>query len=188
MSPVLERASDVTREGLETVRSAFTLAIGLDLEQDLLAWIDGEVAIAAFPTDSGPLAYAGLGLLQTSDRPAAEGALAAVDAQLPGFGLTVSPRTVNQRPVTSWQLFSRGHGDYLPELSVGSYGWVTDDTLAITSGTVPMAHALAPWQPYYPYQPLPGRPPINGQTCWSKPGSPNPKTSKTWPRPYLPPR
>jgi hypothetical protein len=50
------------------------------------------------------------------------------------------------------------------------------------------AHALAPWQPYYPYQPLPGRPPINGQTCWSKPGSPNPKTSKTWPRPYPPPR
>ena len=132
MSTVLERASDVTREGLETVRSAFTLAIGLDLEQDLLAWMDGEVA--AFPTEGGPLAYAGLGLLlQTSDRPAAEGTLAAVDAQLPGFGLTVSPRTVNQRPVTSWQLFSRGQGDYLPELSVGSYGWVTDDTLAITS-------------------------------------------------------
>jgi hypothetical protein len=152
MSTVLERASDVTREGLATVRSAFTLVTGLDLEQDLLAWMDGEVAIAAFPTDGGPLAYAGLGLLlQTSDRPAAERALAAVDAQLPGFGLTANPRIVNRQPVTSWELFSSWNDDdYVPELSMGSYGWVTDDTLAITSGVVPMARVLAP----SPHDPL----------------------------------
>lgn len=152
LSTVLEQASDVTREGLATVRSGFTLVTGLDLEQDLLDWMDGEVAIAAFPTEGGPLAYAGLGLLlQTSDRPAAERALAAVDAQLPGFGLTANPRIVNQQPVTSWELFSSWNDDdYVPELSMGSYGWVTDDTLAITSGVVPMARVLAP----SPHDPL----------------------------------
>ncbi|MBE9112310.1 DUF3352 domain-containing protein [Nodosilinea sp. LEGE 07298] len=148
-SRILENASDFTQQGLATARSFFTLATGLDLDQDVFGWMDGEVAIAAFPTEGGPLQYLGLGLLlQTSDRPTAESALAAVDGLLPSFGLSVSPRTINQQPATSWEL---GHnGEYVPELSVGSYGWVADDTLAITSGTVPMTSVLAP----SPHDPL----------------------------------
>ncbi|PSN78042.1 hypothetical protein C8B47_18910, partial [filamentous cyanobacterium CCP4] len=40
--------------------------------------------------------------------------------------------------------------DYSPELSIGSHSWVAEDTLAITSGAVPMASLLAP----SPHDPL----------------------------------
>ncbi len=152
LSSILDRASDVTREGLQAVRTGFTLFTGLDLDNDLFGWMDGEVAIAAFPTDGGPLEYVGLGLLvQTSDRAAAETTLAALDNLLPGFGIAATPRTVNQQPVTSWELLSSWtDDDYIPELSVGSHSWVTDDTLVMTSGAVPMARVLAP----SPHDPL----------------------------------
>ncbi|MBE9137136.1 DUF3352 domain-containing protein [Nodosilinea sp. LEGE 07088] len=152
VSTILENASDFTSEGLATIRSFFTLSTGLDLDRDLFGWMDGEVAIAAFPTAGGPLQYAGLGLLlQTSDRPTAENTLATLDELLPGFGLTAYPRTVNQQPATSWELrFSRTDDDYRPELSVGSHSWVAEDMLALTSGTVPMASLLAP----SPHDPL----------------------------------
>lgn len=151
VASVLDQASDFTRDGLATVRAGFTLFTGLDLDDDVFGWMDGEYAIAAFPTEGGPLQYVGLGLLlQTSDRPTADRTLAAVDDLLPSVGLTVHPRTVNQQPATSWELFSSLNGDYVPDLSVGSHGWVTDDTLAITSGAVPMASILAP----SPHDPL----------------------------------
>lgn len=151
VASVLDQASDFTRDGLATVRSGFTLFTGLDLDDDVFGWMDGEYAIAAFPTEGGPLQYVGLGLLlQTSDRPTADRTLAAVDDLLPSVGLTVHPRTVNQQPATSWELFSSLNSDYVPDLSVGSHGWVTDDTLAITSGAVPMASVLAP----SPHDPL----------------------------------
>ncbi|PZV03950.1 MAG: hypothetical protein DCF32_12990 [Leptolyngbya sp.] len=150
VATVLDQASDFTRDGLATVRSGFTLFTGLDLDNDVFGWMDGEYAIAAFPAEGGPLRYVGLGLLlQTSDRPTADRTLAAVDDLLPSVGLTVHPRTVNQQPATSWELSSL-NGDYLPDLSVGSHGWVTEDTLAITSGAVPMASVLAP----SPHDPL----------------------------------
>ncbi|MGG6237269.1 DUF3352 domain-containing protein [Nodosilinea sp. AN01ver1] len=152
LTRILENASDFTQEGLATARSFFTLVTGLDLDQDVFGWMDGEVAIAAFPTEGGPLQYIGLGLLlQTSDRPTAETTLAAVDELLPGLGLATTTRAVNQQPAVSWELPSGRNGDdYIPELSVGSHGWVTDDTLAITSGAVPMASLLAP----SPHDPL----------------------------------
>ncbi|MFQ4136007.1 DUF3352 domain-containing protein [Nodosilinea sp. PGN35] len=151
VASILDQASDFTRNGLAAVRSGFTLFTGLDLDDDVFGWMDGEYAIAAFPAAGGPLGYAGLGLLlQTSDRPTADRTLAAVDELLPSLGLTVHPRTVNQQPATSWELLSSLNNDYLPDLSVGSHGWVTDDTLAITSGTVPMARVLAP----SPHDPL----------------------------------
>lgn len=151
VASVLDQASDFTRDGLATVRSGFTLFTGLDLDDDVFGWMDGEYAIAAFPTEGGPLQYVGLGLLlQTSDRPTADRTLAAVDALLPSVGLTVNPRTINQQPATSWELFSSLNSDYVPDLSVGSHGWVTADTLAITSGAVPMASVLAP----SPHDPL----------------------------------
>jgi hypothetical protein len=152
MSRILDSASDFTREGLASVRSFFTLSTGLDLDEDVFGWMDGEVAIAAFPAEGGPLPYAGLGLLlQTSDRPTAENTLTVLDELLPSFGLTANPRTVNQQPVTSWELrFNGTDDDYRPRLSVGSHSWVTADMLAVTSGTVPMASVLAP----SPHDPL----------------------------------
>ncbi|PSR16497.1 hypothetical protein C8255_17530 [filamentous cyanobacterium CCP3] len=152
LTQILENASDFTQQGLDTARSFFTLTTGLDLDQDVFGWMDGEVAIAAFPTEGGPLRYVGLGLLlQTSDRSTAENTLVVVDELLPNFGLSVTPRLVNQQPATSWELlFSENDADYIPELSVGSHGWVSDDTLAITSGAVPMASLLAP----SPHDPL----------------------------------
>ncbi|WP_081972769.1 DUF3352 domain-containing protein [Leptolyngbya sp. KIOST-1] len=149
---VLENASDFTREGLATARSFFGLATGLELDQDVFGWMDGEVAIAAFPTQGGPLRYVGLGLLlQTSDRPTAERTLAALDDLVSSFGLSAQPRSINQQPATSWELdLNQPRQDYVPERSFASHGWVSADTLAITSGTVPMARVLAP----SPHDPL----------------------------------
>ncbi|MEO1068388.1 MAG: DUF3352 domain-containing protein, partial [Cyanobacteria bacterium J06638_6] len=81
----------------------------------------------------------------------AENTLIVLDELLPSFGLTANPRTVNQQPVTSWELrFNSTDEDSRSRLSVGSHSWVTADTLAVTSGTVPMASVLAP----SPHDPL----------------------------------
>jgi len=148
----LETASEFTRDGLDQVRQAVDDATGLDLDRDIFALLDGEFALAAFAAEDTPFQVispefqVGVGLLlQVNDRAAADASLAAADRWVSGFGFTASPQQVNGAPVTSWQV--PGFGGSGP--SVASHGWLNADTLALVSGTGPMARLLNP-SPYTP--------------------------------------
>lgn len=152
VSEALDTASDFTRDGLNQVRQAVDDATGLDLDTDILALLDGEFALAAFAAEDTPFQLispdfkVGVGLLlQVSDRAAADESLAAADRWVSSFGLTANPRQVNGAPVTSWEV----PGFETSGPSLASHGWLNADTLALVSGTGPMARLLNP-SPYTP--------------------------------------
>ena len=167
---ILTVASDVTREGLGAARAGFTLLTGLDLDDDVFGWMDGEYAIAAFPaTDSpfqdfSPELHLGLGLLlQTSDRATATNTLTVLGDLAAGYEIESIDTFINGQPVTSLgvphhlepePLGSAPYVDYTRVYDVSvpllSYGWLTDDTLALISGLGPMTQVMLPT----PHDPL----------------------------------
>ena len=153
----LER-QEVTRDGLEQVRMMVTGVTGLDLDSDIMAWMDGEHALVLFPTRQGvistfaPAVELGMGvIIQTSDRPTAEATFETVEDLLLSWSfLSIEPREVNGEPVVSWGLASDLNLAEQPHSnSYLSRGWVTEDTLAITDGIGSMAELIKP-QPYEP--------------------------------------
>lgn len=143
----LDQMGAETRDGLDAVRAAFTAMTGLDLDRDVVRWMDGEFAIAAFPHDGNALLPMGVGLLlQTSDRPAAETALAALDSTMALWETPVVDRTVNQQPVVSWEMYPllEEEAALAPFASLLAHGWATDNTLAIVSGVGPISRLINP--------------------------------------------
>ncbi|MEM6255533.1 MAG: DUF3352 domain-containing protein [Cyanobacteria bacterium P01_D01_bin.156] len=138
--------SDISGGLLETARSIVSLATGLDLDTDILGWMDGEYSLFLFPSRSGLLNsfFPNLGLeagviLETSNRPAAETALEALDDVIGEDA--VIPITVADSPVVNWQydIDLDGAMD-----SVLAHTWITEDTLAFTTGTGAMERLVVP--------------------------------------------
>lgn len=133
-------------------------ATGLDLDKDLAPWVDGQYVFFMFPTNQGFFPAIDrnvkLGLsvmLQTSDRPAAEAALAKFTQHvksLPGSQFAIRDLTVKGQSIVSWEGV-----DGSRRISFLSYGWVNDDTLILTTGAGPMT-ALNP-KPYSPLDQTP---------------------------------
>jgi hypothetical protein len=115
----------------------------LDLEKELVPWMDGEYAFFLFPTRQGLFNYIhpqfnlGIGLmLQTSDRAAAEVALKKVDRFIQTIAkneVKVVSRQIKKQPITSWEGRERGQ-----VLSVLAHGWLDPDLLILTTGTGPI--------------------------------------------------
>ncbi|MBE9066556.1 DUF3352 domain-containing protein [Leptolyngbya cf. ectocarpi LEGE 11479] len=138
--------NDVSGGLIETARSIVALATGLDLDTDILGWMDGEYSLFLFPSQSGFLNsfFPGLGLeagviLETSNRPAAEAALEALDDVI-GEDAVVST-TIANAPVVNWQYDVNLDGTMD---SVLTHTWITDDTLAFTSGKGAMERLVVP--------------------------------------------
>ena len=141
--------SPATREYLQQARDFVQTTTGLDLDDELLGWMDREFVLFFFPSNEGALNSfsPGLGVeigvaIQTSDRTTAQNTLDTIDGLLSFFA---QPTTVNGIPVVSWQAPSFGGGPDTPAFtSYLSHGWVSDDTLIITSGTGAMSKVLNP--------------------------------------------
>ena len=138
--------SDVTGGLLETARSMVSFTTGLDLDTDILSWMDGEYSLFLFPSRSGLLnsLFPGVGLeggvlLETSNRAAAETALKALD-EVVGEEVAL-PGTLADYPVVNWQYDVNTDGVMD---SVLTHTWVTDDTLAFTSGSGAMERLVVP--------------------------------------------
>ena len=154
----LERR-EVTQNGLEQARMIVTGFTGLDLDSDILGWMDGEHALALFPTRQGiisgfnPAIEMGVGvMIQTSDRPTADTTFETVEDLLLSwsFPIAIESGAVNGEPVINWGPMSDLNlADQTRPNSYLSRGWVTDDTLAITDGMGTMAELINP-QPYEP--------------------------------------
>ena len=136
-----------------SLRQSIRTATGLDLEKDILSWMDGEYALFFFPTTGGFLNYLdpklklGMGLMvQTSDRPAAEAVLKKLDqaAQKESKGeMKLVSRRLKGQAIVSWEGKEKGK-----MISILAHTWVDNNTLVITTGAAPLA-ALAP-KPYLP--------------------------------------
>ncbi|MEO0539410.1 MAG: DUF3352 domain-containing protein [Cyanobacteria bacterium P01_A01_bin.105] len=139
--------SEISQSLLDTARTFLLFTTGLDLDDKVFGWMDSEYSVFLFPSRSGLLnsfipnlgMEAGV-LLQTRDRTTADTALNALD-QLMGPEI-VRSRQISDTSVRSWELDLSGRGTVD---SVLSHTWLTDDTLAITTGTGAMDRLVNPF-------------------------------------------
>ncbi len=138
------------KDMLETLRSFVRSSTGLDLEKDILGWMDGEYGFFLFPTKGGlfklvgPNFNLGIGLaVQTSDRTTAETTLKKLDEfakSFSGGGVKVNTHIIKGQTVTSWDV----GGD--ASQSLLAYSWVNQNTAIVATGFGAIAD-LVP-QPY----------------------------------------
>ena len=162
MTRIIPLLDEDFSHSLNTLREGFTALTGLDLDRDIFGWMDQEIAFAAFPAQGTPFEalspqlHLGLGMLiQTSDRAIATQTLSTVDDLITTLGFGVTAGTVNDHPITSWNLWSGW--DSSPgalRQSLVSHGWINQDTVAIVSGEGAMARVMNP-SPHDPLREFP---------------------------------
>jgi Protein of unknown function (DUF3352) len=111
--------------------------INLDLDKEVLGWMDGEFGIAAIPSNQGLTASAGFGgafVFDTSDRKTAEATLAKLDELVKAQKLNVAQRKAGDKDITDWQVPQQG--------ALVSHGWLDQDTVFLAIGG-PVADAIA---------------------------------------------
>ena len=140
--------NEATRGFLEQARSIVSLATGLDLDSELLGWMDREFVLFFFPSSQGAInSFApGTGVeigmaIQTSDRPTAQTALDTLDTLVGNF-ITTTSTTINDTPAISWEAPSFSPSQLGQSTSYLSHSWIAEDTVIITSGSGAMAHLL----------------------------------------------
>lgn len=87
------------------LRQGINSTTGLDFDQDLIGWMDGEFSLSLLPTAAGTTpASAGLVfLVQASDRQAADAALSKLDQAMSSkYGFQVGEGQVKGQPVVNW--------------------------------------------------------------------------------------
>ena len=99
---------------IDQIRKTVKDSTKLDLDQDILKWMNGEFAIAAIPNNQGILANPGFGFVaiaQTSDQTAAKNALEKIDkaAQSTSGGLLpkgveLKPKQIGDKSVVTWAI------------------------------------------------------------------------------------
>lgn len=100
-----DRATAPSNISPDRFRQAIRSTTGLDLDKDLIEWMNGEFAIGLLPiTQTGTAQSAGAMLLvQASDRRAADAALTKLDeAMRTRYQFQVSEATVGGKPVVNW--------------------------------------------------------------------------------------
>ena len=143
-------AQPKTASGLKDFRNLFRSNTGLDVDRDIINWMDGEYALFFYPTQGGffksisPNLNLGIGLsFQTSNPQAVSNTLDKLDKFIQTFSkneVTVSKSTVNGNSVTSWESQNNSTQSLL------AYSWLNDNTVMITTGKGAIAD-LVP-QPY----------------------------------------
>jgi hypothetical protein len=119
------------------VRQQLKANVNLDLDKEVLGWMDGEFALGVIPSNQGILSSVGFGgaiLFDTSDRKTAESTLSKLDDLVKKQTLNVVQRDVNGKKITEWQIPQQG--------ALFAHGWLDQDTLLVAIGS-PIADAIA---------------------------------------------
>lgn len=126
-----------TKKGLADFRNFIKSSTGLDLDRDIISWMDGEYGFFMFPTKGGlfslisPNFNLGIGLaIKTSNRSAAEKTLDKFKLLLTNIGvgeIVVKDTNIKGQPVTSWD-------SKVASKSLFAYSWIDENTLIFTSG------------------------------------------------------
>ncbi len=131
-NPLLPISPDAVRSGLKS----FT---NLDLDEDLLSWMQGEFTMALLPSAANVTSRLKAGvviMVQASDRPKAEKALKRLDEiAANNYQFQVESNQLNGQPVTNWV-------SPLVGLNI-SHGWLDGNVAFLTFGA-PIATGIVP--------------------------------------------
>ncbi|OUL36441.1 metalloendopeptidase [Nostoc sp. T09] len=138
-SSVLEQSKDYPEfnQAVAQVRQQLKSVVNLDLDKDIIGWMDGEFALGMIPSNQGILASVGFGgalLFDTNDRKTAESTLSKLDDLIKKQSVKVAQRNVGGKDITEWQVPQQG--------ALLSHGWLDRDTLFVAIGE-PVAQAIA---------------------------------------------
>jgi hypothetical protein len=133
---------------VDGIRGFMPIFIGLDLEKDILPWMDGEYAIVLFKSDRGffktiDLDFGLALVIQTSNRKAANASLdkfSKFAKSSSDDAIKVLQRRIGDRQITSWEIADTDNKS--KSLSLLAYGWADNNTLIISTGSGPMAELL----------------------------------------------
>lgn len=107
------------------IRQGLQQLSGLNLEQEVLPWLNREFALAIVPIPNARLNVVGLVMVaQTQDRPKAVATLEKLDQTAQQRAWQISKDTEKQ--TTTWTM--------PPGIPLGQHGWLDQDTLFITLG------------------------------------------------------
>lgn len=118
------------------IRNYLKENVNLDLDKDILPWMDREFAVGAFPATEGVLAPMGFSaalVVKTSDRQAAETALKKLDKLAQTNSMNIDRRHIQGKPVTEW---SNDRGVLL------GHGWLDKESMFVAVGR-PIVEAMA---------------------------------------------
>jgi hypothetical protein len=133
------------KKGLADFRNFIKSTTGLDLDRDIIGWMDGEYGFFMFPTKGGLFnsiirnSNLGIGLVvKTSNRSAAEKTLEKFKQLLTNSGtgeIVVKNTDIKGQPVTSWN-------SKVGSTSLFAYSWIDENTLIFTSGLGAINHLV----------------------------------------------
>jgi len=143
-----------TKLQLKSLRDFVKTSTGLDLDRDIIGWMDGEYAVFSYPTKGGLSQIIGnnfnlgIGLaVQTHNRDAAETTLKKLNQfiQSSSHGeIVIKTHTIKGKSVTSWELQGSS------SLSPYAYSWVDNNTIVVTTGLGAIADLISQHQPSLP--------------------------------------
>lgn len=117
------------KKSLDQARQEIRQATQLDLDQDIISWMDGEMGLALIPSSEGILAPIGLGgtlVFKTSKRQVAETTLAKLDDLVQKNKVSVVKNKVDGTEVTQWQTPDKQ--------TVMGHGWLDQETVFLAVG------------------------------------------------------
>lgn len=129
----VESNTPEAKGSIAQMRQAFTAQTQLDLDKDVMGWMKGEFALGLMQESNNFGGVGGALLVQTSDRAAADKALAQLNTVASKMGIPVNSGPNSAKPMAA----AAPAGT--PALS---HGWVDDKTLYLTISPV-SAQALA---------------------------------------------
>lgn len=110
----------------------------LDLDRDIISWMDGEVGFALIPSKEGilePIGFGGALVFDTSDRKKATATFAKLDAFAKQNKIEIANSKIGDVNITNWQIPSVGKN------FIGR-GWLDDNTVFVTVGQ-PITQVMA---------------------------------------------
>jgi hypothetical protein len=137
-------------EGLRMLKPLIVGAgLDLDIEKDVISWMDGEYAFVALPSDRSPFKDVGMDLalgmlIRTSKSEAANATLDKLTKYISSLGkdfIQVKKRQVGTVLMTSFEF--PAHEDWHSTPSFFAYGWRDRQTLMLVSGSA-TASAFVP--------------------------------------------
>lgn len=126
----------------EVVRKTFKDALGMDLESDLLSWMDGEFSLSLIPIpverDAVPTKFAAgfVLMVKTSDRRLAEETFEKLDKALISKEFQVGEAVAQGKPVVKWTSPFGGYSLLR--------GWLSGNVAFLTLGAPEVAHLILP--------------------------------------------
>jgi hypothetical protein len=122
----------------EVFRRGLQSTVGLDLDKDLLSWMQGEFSLALLPAPQGSpagLPFSLVFMAQTNDRRTADTALKKLDEAMASRDVKIEESSVAGQPVVNW---------VLPNANVNiTRGWM-DGNVAFLSIGAPVTKSLLP--------------------------------------------